>query len=149
MSPGAYRLAAAPEGDYLAHGGRDTPMLLQLAKSPAAAVVLPLDDLFPERVAIARRLWQAARRGSAPTVDSPTADQLRRRKLILRALDAYLAGCPYREVAVGLFGRKRVPAASEWRVHHLRSRTVRLVQDGLERMRGGYLRLLRPERRDG
>ena len=124
-------------------------MLLQLAGDSAAAVVLPLDDLFPERVAIARRLWQAARRGGAPTVDVPTSAQLRRRKLVLLALDAHLAGYPYREIAVGLFGRKRVPAASEWRVHHLRSRTIRLVQDGLERMRGGYLRLLRPERRDG
>ena len=146
--PGASPLAAAPEGDYLAHAGRDTPMLLQLANGPAAAVVLPLDDLFPERVAVALRLWQAKRRGAAPTVDSPTASQLRRRRLILRALDAHLAGYPYREIAVGLFGSKRVPAASEWRVHHLRSRTIRLVQDGLERMRGGYLRLLRAERRD-
>lgn len=110
--------------------------------------MLPLDDLLGERVAIALQLWQAARRGTAPTVDAPTTAQLRRRKLILRALDAHLAGYAYRQVAVGLFGRKRVPSASEWRVHHLRSRIIRLVQDGLARMRGGYLRLLRPERRD-
>ena len=140
-------LAAAPEGEYLALAGRDTPMLLRLAGGPAAAVMLPLDDLFGERVTIAVGLWRAAQKTGTPTVDAPTTAQLRRRKLILRALDAHLAGYAYREIAVGLFGRKRVPSASEWRVHHLRSRMIRLVQDGLARMRGGYLRLLRPERR--
>lgn len=140
-------VATAPEGDYLTPAGRDTPMLLRLEGGPAAAVVLPIDKLFAERVTIALGLWRAAQQGGTPTVDAPTTAQLRRRKLILRALDAHLAEYVYREIAVGLFGRKRVPSASEWHVHNLRSRTIRLVQDGLERMRGGYLRLLRPERR--
>jgi len=122
--------------------------MLRLAGDGApAATVLLLDALFPERMAIAVRIWRAMERGATPRVDAPTTAQLRRRKLILRALDGHLEGFAYREVATGLFGRKRAPSANEWRVHHLRSRTIRLVQDGLERMRGGYLNLLRPERR--
>lgn len=123
-------------------------MLRLTSEGPPIAALLPFDTLFAERMTIALRLWRAARHGETPTVDAPSADQLRRRKLILRALDAHLAGATYREIAVGLFGRKRVPSGSAWRVHHLRSRTIRLVQDGLERMRGGYLRLLQPDRRD-
>lgn len=141
-------LASAPEGEYLSFIGRDAPTVLHLAgHGPPAAALLPFDPLFPERVAGALRIWRAMERGVSPVVDAPTAAQLRRRKLILRALDGHLAGSAYREIAIGLFGRKRVPSANEWRVHHLRSRTIRLVQDGLERMCGGYLHLLRPERR--
>lgn len=143
-------IASAPEGDYLTLIGRDAPAVLRLGSDgPPTAALLPFDAFFPERMAIALRVWRAMQRGAAPTVDAPTADQLRRRKLILRALDAHLAGATYREIAVGLFGSKPVPSGDDWRTHHLRSRTIRLVQDGLERMRGGYLRLLRPDRRDG
>jgi len=142
------RIATAPEGDYLAFAGRDGPTMLRLSiDEPPTAALLPFDVLFPERVATALRIWRAMERGQAPSVDVPTADQLRRRKLILRALDGHLAGATYREIAVGLFGSKRVPSGDGWRIHHLRSRTIRLVRDGLERMRGGYLRLLRPDRR--
>jgi len=145
----ATTIASGLEGDYLALIGRDAPPMLRLrAEGPPTAALLPFDALFPERMVIALRLWRAMQHGAAPTVDAPTAGQLRRRKLILRALDAHLEGATYREIAVGLFGSKRVPCGDGWRTHYLRSRTIRLVRDGLQRMRGGYLRLLRPERRD-
>ena len=68
---------------------------------------------------------------------------------MLRAVDAHLADASYRESALGLFGGRRVPDGSAWRQHHLRSLTIRLVQDGRALMQGGYLRLLRPDRRKG
>ncbi len=146
----ATRVATAPEGDYLEFAGRDGPALLRLSiDDPPTAALLPFDVLFPERMATVLRIWRAVQRGQALSVDTPSADQLRRRKLILRALDGHLAGATYREIAIGLFGSKRVPSGDGWRTHHLRSRTIRLVRDGLERMRGGYLRLLRPDRRGG
>ncbi len=143
-------MATAPEGDYLAFAGRDGPTLLRTSiDEPPTAALLPFDALFPERMATALRIWRAMQRGQVPSADAPTTDQLRRRKLLLRALDGHLAGATYREIAIGLFGSKRVPSGNGWRTHHLRSRTIRLVQDGLARMRGGYLWLLRPDRHGG
>ena len=46
-----------------------------------------------------------------------------------------------------LWLEKRIPD-SAWKTHDLRNRTIRLVQSGLELMRGGYRGLLRPKRRD-
>jgi len=60
----------------------------------------------------------------------------------MRALDAWLAGNNYREIAEGLFGKERVRGRS-WKDHDLRSLTIRLVQNGLALMRGGYRALLR------
>ncbi len=143
-------LYAAPEGDYHAGAARDSVDVLRLARDgPANSLLIPLDDLFADRLAVALRVWRATRRGKQPALPSSTSTQLRRRKLVLRALDARLAGATYREIALGLFGSRRVPDGSGWRQHHLRSLTIRLVQDGLDRLRGGYLRLLRPGRRDG
>jgi hypothetical protein len=63
--------------------------------------------------------------------------------LAIRALDGWLEGNRYREIAEGLFGRDRIDGRS-WKSHDLRSRTIRLVQDGISLMRGGYRALLRP-----
>ena len=60
----------------------------------------------------------------------------------LRALDAWNDGRTYREIAEVLFGAGRIPERS-WKTHDLRNRTIRLVQRGIELMRGGYRALLR------
>ncbi len=65
---------------------------------------------------------------------------------MLRALDGFLADEDYRGVARGLFAG-RMPAGAAWRTDSARSRTIRLVRDGLALIRGGYLDLLRPDRR--
>jgi hypothetical protein len=62
--------------------------------------------------------------------------------LVLRALDARLAGEAYRTIAQGLFGAHRVPSGAYWKTHDLRDRTIRLVRTGAHLMRGGYLELL-------
>jgi hypothetical protein len=62
------------------------------------------------------------------------------------ALDASLQGNSYREIAEGLFGKERVIGRS-WRANDLRSQIIRLVQNGLSMMRGGYRALLHPPSR--
>ena len=140
----------APEGLYadlqaLGHGEH------ALISHPAAleapvAVVLPLDALFDERVETARRVWRGLTGQHQVPRPSFTAQRRRRLKLMLRALDASLVGIGYREIAQGLFG-ERVPDDASWRTHPLRANTIRLVREGHTLMHGGYLRLLRPERR--
>ena len=110
------------------------------------AVVLPLDALFDERVDAARRVWRALAGQHQVPRPTFTAQRRRRLKLLLRALDASLLEIGYRQIAHGLFG-DRVPDDASWRTHTLRATTIRLVREGRALMRGGYLRLLRPERR--
>jgi hypothetical protein len=66
--------------------------------------------------------------------------------LMMRALDAWLAGHSYREIAEGLFGTERVRGRA-WKDHDLRSHIIRLVKSGIALMRGGYRALLRPPSR--
>jgi hypothetical protein len=67
--------------------------------------------------------------------------------LTLRALDGRLAGETYRGIARALFGAARVPAGPAWKTHDVRDRTIRLVRTGVDLMQGGYLDLLRHQRR--
>jgi len=108
------------------------------------AVELRLDGNFDIRLRAAHRFLLAieGRRLGTPPLALPRE---RRRHFILtiRALDAWLQGNSYREIAEGLFGKEQVMGRS-WRAHDLRSRIIRLVQKGLAMMRGGYRALLRP-----
>jgi hypothetical protein len=108
------------------------------------AVELRLDANFDIRLRAAHRFLSAieGRRLSTPPLALP---RQRRQRFILtiRALDAWLHGHSYREIAEGLFGKEQVMGRS-WRAHDLRSRIIRLVQNGLAMMRGGYRALLRP-----
>jgi hypothetical protein len=143
-------ILAAPEGAYAELSASLTAhqVLVLGVTSPSVpvAIVVPLDRLFEDRVDAARRLWRALSRGATATPPAFSAQRQRRLKLVLRALDADLAGVGYRDIALVLFG-ERVPRDAAWRTHALRSFTIRLVQDGRALMRGGYLRLLRPDRR--
>jgi len=140
----------APEGNYVdltATTPRHQALVPRYTDpSHPVAVVLPLDDLFEDRIDTALQIWRTIRRGTRVAAAPFTAQRRRRLKLLLRALDAALLGVGYREIARGLFG-DRVPDGAEWRNHPLRAQTIRLVKDGRALMRGGYLRLLRPDRR--
>jgi len=135
---------AASDGLYLILQNR-TPVVLiggATTATPAAAII-PLDNHFAARADAALRLWQTiAKRSVGRSSDSLTPARRRRLTLVLRALDAYLAGESYRVIAQGLFGERRVPSDASWKTHDLRDRTIRLVRTGLDLMRGGYLKLL-------
>ena len=66
-----------------------------------------------------------------------------RLSMIMRALDASLAGATQRDIAVMLVGSERVEA--DWRHpgQHLRDRVRRAVSRGHALMNGGYVVLLR------
>ena len=117
------------------------------AKGASLSIELPLDANSDIRLQAAHRFWCAVdgrRLGASPLALSP----LRRRRFVLmmRALDAWLAGYSYREIAEGLFGKERVRGRS-WKDHDLRSLTIRLVKNSIALMRGGYRALLRPTSR--
>jgi len=117
------------------------------AKGAPLSIELPLDANSDLRLQAAHRFWcaiEGRRLGASPLALSP-----RRRGrfvLMMRALDAWLAGRSYREIAEGLFGPERVRSRS-WKDHDLRSLTIRLVKNGIALMRGGYRALLRSPRR--
>lgn len=141
-------ITSAAEGDYLrllALPPSHDALLLSGPNDGAVAFILPFDALFEERIETARRLYRllVQRRPPSPSL---TPYRRRRLKLALRALDGSLDGADYRAIAEALFG-ERVPKGAEFKDNSLRGQVIRLVRYGTRLMRGGYLDLLRPERR--
>ena len=117
------------------------------AKGAPLSIELPLDANSDIRLQAAHRFWcaiEGRRLGASPLALSH--ERRRRFVLMMRALDAWLAGHSYREIAEGLFGNERIRGRS-WKDHDLRSLTIRLVKNGIALMRGGYRALLRPTSR--
>jgi hypothetical protein len=114
-----------------------------LSPDAADAAVLPLDALFPVRVAAALRVWRALS-GRSPGPDPQALPATRRARLVLalRALDGRLDQASYREIAEGLFGPLPLRGDADWNSHDQRDRTIRLARLGQTLMRGGYRRLL-------
>ena len=112
------------------------------------ALIVPMDRDLTNRLAEAQSLSQLLDSGGKrPLPDLLTGQRRQRLALELRALDAAIAGAAYREIAGGLFGRRRLPDRG-WKTHDLRSRTIRLVRNARTRMRGAYRKLLHiPPRR--
>lgn len=116
-------------------------------KAAPLIVELPLDSTFEVRLRTAHRFKLALEeRPVGPAPLSITAQRRQRMILSARALDGWLQGNSYREIADGLFGKERTPPRS-WKSHDLRSRTIRLVRSGLALVRGGYRALLHPPSR--
>lgn len=72
----------------------------------------------------------------------PIDPRSRRLRHVLQALDGFLAGATYREIAVALFGEARVLADWSDARRHLFDQVRRAVQRGRYLMNGGYRRLL-------
>ncbi|WP_349253721.1 DUF2285 domain-containing protein [Bradyrhizobium sp. CB82] len=106
------------------------------------AVELQFDSDFDVRARAALRLWLALeRRPTGPSLLALSVQRRQRLILAMRALDGWLEGHSYRDIAIELFGRQRVPERG-WKTFDLRNRTIRLVQTGVSMMRGGYRALL-------
>lgn len=111
----------------------------------------PLAFLLPADADLQTR-WRAAAGAFSPgrPVDPLTPEQRRRHVLALRALDGREEGASEREIAGVLFDSRDLPRGAAWKADDLRARTLRLIASARERVRGGYLRLLRlqpPKRR--
>ncbi|MEQ8395870.1 MAG: DUF2285 domain-containing protein [Thalassobaculum sp.] len=80
--------------------------------------------------------------GAIPASSFPAEPRGRRLRVVLQALDGWLAGATNREIAAALFGRRRVDA--DWRDprDHLRDQVRRAIRRGRALMAGGYRRLL-------
>jgi hypothetical protein len=72
----------------------------------------------------------------------PIDPRSRRLRHVLQALDGFLAGATYREIAVALFGEARVLADWSDARRHLFDHVRRAVQRGRYLMNGGYRSLI-------
>ncbi|WP_161497188.1 DUF2285 domain-containing protein [Bradyrhizobium nitroreducens] len=99
-----------------------------------------LDDLTAQ-AELLRRL-QRFTDADSTAVQKPSFAADERLQQALIALDESLKGKTYRQIAIAIFGEKKV--TEEWRSHSqfLRDRTRRLVAKGTELMKGGYRDLL-------
>jgi hypothetical protein len=75
--------------------------------------------------------------------DSRITPQRRQRfRQLLRTVDARSCGASYRDIAAALFGRHRI-SGPDWHESSHRYTIIRLVQDGVELVRGRYRDILR------
>lgn len=110
---------------------------------PLMALV-PLDLDTAIRLEAVLRLWRRLTGQSSPTPPDPlSAGRRKRLAMMLRAVDARRAGANRREIAETIFGERAVPEGVAFDDHHLRSRTTRLVRDGLAMIAGGYRKFLK------
>lgn len=112
--------------------------------APLMALV-PLDASAPIRLEALGHFWRIL--SGQPSSDRPGDISPARRArlaLTLRAVDGRQARATRREIAEAIFGSDAVPDGVAFDDHHLRSRTARLIRDGLAMIAGGYRKLLRP-----
>ena len=150
LRSGELRHAADGWHAILPLGGTNHRLWLQElpASGSSIAVELQFDSDFGTRSQAAFRFFSALeRRPLGPSLLPLSVQRRQRTILAMRALDGWLAGNSYRDIATGLFGRQRLPERG-WKTHDLRNRTIRLVQTGISMMRGGYHALLRRAKRN-
>ena len=120
--------------------------LTALSSRQALAALLIIDDLLPDRLTALARFWAAIKNRRAPADPRVTPQRQRRARLMLRVVDARVAGATYRQIAAQLFPNLKHDSET-WVENPVRETTVRLARDGLAFVRGGYRRILRLPRR--
>lgn len=115
------------------------------AAPPRAALIL-LDDSTPDRLEAIARYWRGVNAPPAPPDPRVTPQRRQRLRQMLRAVDARHERESYRAIAMALFPRHHIEAAS-WAGDALRETTIRLARDGMKLVRGGYRDLLRRPRK--
>ena len=120
--------------------------LTALSSRQALAALLILDYLLPDRLTALARFWAAIKNRRAPADPRVTPQRQRRARLMLRVVDARVAGASYRQIAAQLFPNLKHDSAT-WVENPVRETTVRLARDGLAFVRGGYRKILRLPRR--
>ncbi len=158
----AHRLVSSDlAGQLIAHDGADgRHVVLQdvqgahrlwirdVQAGMGMAAIIPLDETVLLRVAGLLRLQRrlaGKTPGPIPRGWDLTARLRRRLILMVRALDGHLAQASYREIALALYGPAAV-ARYPWKTSSVRGQTIRLVQDAVATMEGGYRKLLRGRR---
>lgn len=144
------RKGPAIEGLHLAYAAETghIHLILQngLASDQPISAHIPLDALGLDRIEALTRLWRSLHGHKVPPNTRMTAQQRRRLKNMLRAVDGRVNDADYREIAEVIFGIERV-AAEPWKTSALRDAVLDLVKDGFAMIDGGYRKLLRHRRR--
>lgn len=110
------------------------------------AISIPIDPDGLDRVAAVDRLLRHLAGYRVPRDQRMTAQQRRRLKAMLRAVDARRHRASQREIAKVLFGVERI-AEEQWQSSPFRDTVRDLLSDGAAMIAGGYLKLLRFRRR--
>jgi hypothetical protein len=110
------------------------------------AALIPIDESCPDRIAALTQLLQVLRDRPAVADARLTVQRRRRLRRMLQAVDGHLSGATYRDIAIAMYGDRRV-AADPWKTSALRDSTIALVKDGRALIEGGYRTLLRQRRR--
>ncbi|MBB3808741.1 hypothetical protein FHS81_000795 [Pseudochelatococcus contaminans] len=113
--------------------------------APLAALV-HLGRSGLDRIAALDRLLRYLHGYKVPPDQRMTAQQRRRLKAMLRAVDAREHNASQREIARVLFGVERI-ASEHWKTSPLRDAVSDLLKDGAAMIAGDYRRLLRFRRR--
>lgn len=139
-----------PDGVSIIHGQGEISIRLLLAPDAApdepVVAVIPLGADGLDRIDEVVRLWRAINNRRVPHDARLTAQQRRRLRRMLQAVDGNAERASYREIAHALFGAARVTEAP-WKTSALRDVTIDLVKDGMALVAGGYRMLLRRRRR--
>ena len=103
---------------------------------------VPPASLSGKRTLALRRLADLAEHGTLRDPLYPAEARALRMARILQALDGAMAGARHRDIAVSLFGERRV--MSDWGLpdNHLRDHVRRAIAHGRMLMSGGFVRLL-------
>lgn len=106
----------------------------------SVAILLPLDSYFPERLANLHKLWGLLI--ERPVLDTRLTPQKRQRiKQMIRAFDGKSEGASAKDIAMALYGQKRVKSEL-WSNSSLRYSILRLLRDGEKLIDCGYRDLL-------
>lgn len=147
---GSIELRESAEGAHAAHGpiSSSTQLLFLRGAYPDAplAAVIPFDADMVRRVEALTRFWRATQGRPAIPDTRITSQQRARLRAMMLAADGRANGASYRDVAMVLYGHKRI-ASEPWKTSALRDRVIGLVKGGLAMIGGGYLKLLRHRRR--
>ena len=132
---------------HVLFGERGRQLHLEVEACPAAGRCLMTPALAPvqataKRTLALRRLSDLAAYGELRAHLYPAESRAPRFARVLQALDGALAGARHRDIAVSLFGERRV--VQDWASpdNHLRDHVRRAVAQGRTIMTGGFVRLL-------
>jgi len=130
------------------HGASAVRVLLtdDVAPDHPVAALVPLGADGLDRIEAVTRLWRAFNNRPMHPDSRLTAQQRRRLRHMLQAVDGRMDWASYRQIADAIYGSSRV-AEGPWKTSALRDSTIDLVKDGFALIAGGYRKLLRHRRR--
>ena len=137
--------AAGATHILFAERGRQLHLAVGVDRAAGRDLMTPALAPMPltvKRTLALRRLSDLAEHGELRSHLYPAEPRAPRFARILQALDGVLAGARHRDIAVSLFGERRV--AQDWASpdNHLRDHVRRAVAQGRSMMAGGFIRLL-------